>query len=129
MTTPSINELAYQMKHVVNDCVAHGIQLTNLQNNIDVLNETLLIRRTYMKQLLIYRAEQKQTTQVNDYISLLCSVYKKYPEIPDMDNDNTPGWLIADAVISESNDKDRLAFTDIFIYVYGYNPQTYFSTT
>jgi hypothetical protein len=123
VTLESIN---YQLSQIISDITAHKQALTDLKEDVHKLHETLYIRRTYLKQLLIYRAEKKQTSIINDYIALLCTIYKTIPEIPYMETDTTPGWLIADAVISETNDKDRLAFTDIFRYLYDYNPQIYF---
>jgi hypothetical protein len=123
---PTLNELNYQQRQLINDSTNHEALIANLTHRLDAMTNTLLIRRTYLKQLLIYKAEQKFPTDVNDYISMLCAIYKKHPEIPDMNIDVTPGWLIADAVITELNDKDRLAFTDIFRYAYGFHPQIYF---
>jgi hypothetical protein len=123
---PTLNELSYQQRQLVNDMTNHELLINSLSAKIDFMANTLLLRRTYLKQLLIYKAQQKLPNEVNDYVSMLCSIYKKHPEVPDMNIDTTPGWLVADAVITEKKDKDRLAFTDIFIYAYGYHPQIYF---
>lgn len=126
MSQPTINELSYQIRQLTNDIMNHESLLTSINSQLYLINNTLALRRTYLKQVLIFKAEKKIPSNINDYIGLLCSVYKKHPETLDLGDDTTPGWLIADAVISETNDKDRIAFTDIFTYVYGYNPQTYF---
>ena len=78
--------------------------------------------------MLICKAQLKFPSQADDYISVLCALYKPQgPPIPDMDKDTTPPWMIADAVISETNNKDRGCYTDVFFYVFGYSPYIFFT--
>lgn len=121
-------QLSYRMNQLTNDAIAHELRLGAAENNIKVVVDMLARRRAYLKRLLIFQAEQRLLENVNDYISMLCQVYKVRPEEPpNMAVDTTPQWLIADAVVSDTNDKDRLAFTDIFIFTYGNHPSVYFS--
>jgi hypothetical protein len=125
-TTPTIQHISYIQQHLISDVANHDFVISTVKSKIDSIMDTLSKRRNYLKKLLIYKAERKLVEIVNDYVALLCSLYKSDSQPPDMETDTTPGWLIADAVVAEKNDKDRIAFTDIFIFVYGFSPETYF---
>lgn len=85
---------------------------------------------TYLLALLVCKAQLKFPSAVNDYIGVLCSMYKNQGTLPpDMDKDPTPPWQIASAVLSVTNDKDRNAYVDIFNYVYGYTPYALFAVS
>jgi hypothetical protein len=124
---PSLYDLDYRTKQLTSDVLSHTGEITALQSSMTIKNNNLIRQRKYLKTLLICKAELKLPTNIDEYVSMLCTLYKKEGPIPpDMDKDTTPAWMIADAVLNEPNDNDRAAYTDIFKYVYGYTPLVFF---
>lgn len=126
---PSPLELDFKISQVINASVMNNTTLTRLSNELEQLASTLRRRRIYMKRLLLFKAETLFVEKTNDYIFMLCNIYKmNYSRSlpPEMEKDTTPPWLIADAVIAEPNEKDRNAYSSIFEYVYGYPPSSIF---
>jgi hypothetical protein len=127
---PNINDIEYRTRQLTTSIITHEAELSRLGNNLAVLSSVLSSQVGYLKTLLVYKATVLLPNQVNDYISLVCSLYAHQgPYPPNMDADNTPPWMIACAVLSDTNPNDRAAYTSIYQYVYGYSPAVFNPST
>lgn len=126
---PNVYDLDYRMRQVVADIQTHEAQLSGHTNSLATVLAGLNRQRTYLKMLLVCKATLLMPTRLDNYVNMLCALYKPPGQLPpDMDKDTTPAWVIADAVVAETNDHDRNNYADIFKYVYGYAPTLFFAT-
>lgn len=127
---PNIFDLNYRMRQLSTDVMNHEGQITGLQNSISANSIIIESQNTWLLTLLVSKAILKIPSQIDDYVNMLCTLYKpKGPLPPDVATDTTPPWMIALSIISVTNTTDKNAYIDIFRYVYGYSPYIFFSTT
>lgn len=124
----NIDTLNYTITQHTKDLVSHNILIESNSSDILALQKKDTRRRTYLKKLLLYKAQTRFKEKVNDYIVGLYSIYNIANHIlpSNMDTDPTPTWQIADTVLSEENEQDKNAFIDIFKYVFEVSPEIYF---
>jgi hypothetical protein len=126
--TPNTYDLDYRLTQVTSDVIAMKFQADNIQASMIGAKTIRSSRAGYLRKLLIFRAQQKLLESANDYVNMLCTIYSTNATqaIPHMDVDTTPPWMVADAVLAEDNEKDRLALTDVFRYMYECEPHVFF---
>lgn len=126
---PNLYDLSYRMRQVAADIMTHETQIEGVTASINLIANTIQNQNNYLKVLLVCKAILMIPSKIDDYINMLCTLYRPQGNLPpDMDKDVTPAWMIASAIIAITNDKDRNAYADIFNYVYGYTPYVFFAT-
>jgi hypothetical protein len=130
MSSPNLDNLNYIVGQHTQTLVKQDVQITALDRYVIRDTNRVDARQRYLKKLLLYKAKQRFVEKVNNYIMTLYDVHGNDFEIttlsPVMQEDKTPAWVLADMVMSQTDDREKVAFVDIFKYVYEMEPSIFF---
>ncbi len=124
-------DIDYKLYLLMQDIANIKNSINNLKEYNDTLKTRLTQRYGFLKQVLLYKAKDKlEKGDKNDYISMLTILYKltdtQIKQMVDPSIDNSPVWMIAEAVLAETDAKIRNGWIDMFLFVYKVHPGNFF---